>query len=315
MDINKKLKTIYLGSPLLEKEYNDRIVFSKSKIFVNSLITKKVISPEGYNKYIFYTAESLYNRVIIANMLARINFNLFNKLYVFIPNFILNIPIWYPYRKHLNILKKKNFYFILTNSINKIQKNIMILPLFIQRYESHYKLLLKKRIYKLSEKKFCAFIVSNPSNLDRLDFYKKLSKYKKIDSYGKVFKNSNFETKTKVQHLSNSNLFKEYKFVICFENSYESNYITEKLPNVMLGGAVPVYRGAPNVSQYFNTDSFINYDNYGSYDSMIKKIIELDNDDSKYLKFINHPWFTKNNTKSIQKKLSDLNFFLNNIFK
>ena len=90
--------------------------------------------------------------------------------------------------------------------------------------------------------------------------------------------------------LLNQELFRDYKFVICFENSYANDFITEKLPNVMLANSIGIYRGAPNVDEFFNTKSFINYDNYGSYDKMIEKIIELDKDDDKYQKFLEEPF-------------------------
>ena len=116
-----------------------------------------------------------------------------------------------------------------------------------------------------------------------------LSRYKKVDSYGKIFRNC--EIPEELEKLDqwekiNSELYKQYKFVICFENSYSANYITEKLLLVMYANAIPIYRGAPNVSKYFNTKAFINYEDYGrSYEKMIEKIIELDNNDEKYREF------------------------------
>ena len=41
----------------------------------------------------------------------------------------------------------------------------------------------------------------------------------------------------------NRELFRDYKFVICFENSIANDYITEKLPNVMLANSIGIYQG------------------------------------------------------------------------
>ena len=79
------------------------------------------------------------------------------------------------------------------------------------------------------------------------------------------FNNRNLDKIQKLNYLSNSALFKKYRFVICFENSFADEYITEKLPNVMFSGGIPIYRGAPNIGKYFNTESFINFENYGYY--------------------------------------------------
>ncbi|MFT4261024.1 MAG: glycosyltransferase family 10 domain-containing protein [Candidatus Woesearchaeota archaeon] len=185
----------------------------------------------------------------------------------------------------------------------------------MHRFRSHYKTLLKKQKVNHIPKKFCAFIVSNPSNIERLQFYQKLSKYKKVDSFGKIFKNKNFKVIKEIQYLSNPKIYKNYKFVICFENSYADEYITEKLPNAMLGGAIPIYKGANNADHYFNNKSFINYNDYKSFDKMIEKIIELDKDDEKYLEFINREWITPQNKKNIEQKEKEFKEFLDKVFK
>ena len=164
------------------------------------------------------------------------------------------------------------------------------------------------------KKKFCAFIFSNYS-LERIFFFRKLSKYKKVDSYGHVLKNSEVPEKLVKKYPDridlNPRLYKEYKFVICFENSFSKDYITEKLPQAMNGESIPIYRGASNVREYFNTSSFINYEDYDcNYDKMIEKIIELDQDDEKYEEFLKRPWTTKKNLEKIEEKQKDFRNFL-----
>lgn len=263
-------------------------------------------------KIIVYSSENMDNKVIFANAICKLNIKFFNKYYGYIPKFLLNITIWKPYKKYKKLLDQENVFFISTNKTKT--KNTVVTPYFIQLYPNYYKTLKgPKNHSKDSKKKFCAFIVSNPSNLERLDFFKKLSSYKKIDSYGKIFKNSNIYDSKRC--ISNPEIYKNYKFVICFENSYAEDYVTEKLPNVMLGNSIPIYKGAPNISEYFNTESFINFDDYGSFEKIIEKIIELDNDDKKYLKMLNRPWLTEENIKNIGKKELELENFFKNIFK
>jgi hypothetical protein len=51
--------------------------------------------------------------------------------------------------------------------------------------------------------------------------------------------------------------FQGFRFGIAFENSQVPGYITEKIANVKLAGAVPIYWGAPDVASYLNTDAFL----------------------------------------------------------
>ena len=44
---------------------------------------------------------------------------------------------------------------------------------------------------------------------------------------------------------------KSYKYSIIIENSSEVNYFTEKLIDACLLETVPIYWGAPNISEYF----------------------------------------------------------------
>jgi hypothetical protein len=62
-------------------------------------------------------------------------------------------------------------------------------------------------------------------------------------------------------------ILKDVKFSVCTENSYHSsfshNYFTEKLPEVWLGGAVPIYMGCYNINDFgFNNNSYIDLRNF-----------------------------------------------------
>lgn len=51
-----------------------------------------------------------------------------------------------------------------------------------------------------------------------------------------------------------------YKYHIAIENHVYQHHLTEKLPDAFLGYTLPFYHGAPNVSDYFPRDSFIQID-------------------------------------------------------
>ncbi|KPA74923.1 hypothetical protein ABB37_08912 [Leptomonas pyrrhocoris] len=45
-------------------------------------------------------------------------------------------------------------------------------------------------------------------------------------------------------------VFRKYKYVLAFENTVEDGYVTEKVYNALLSGALPLYVGAMNIDQY-----------------------------------------------------------------
>ena len=55
-------------------------------------------------------------------------------------------------------------------------------------------------------------------------------------------------------------VLKNYKFCICFENSYHlPGYITEKIFSCFAAGCIPIYYGAPNIDRYIPKNCFIDY--------------------------------------------------------
>lgn len=77
-------------------------------------------------------------------------------------------------------------------------------------------------------------------------------------------------------------IYRAFKFVIAFENSRVRGYITEKLTTAYLSGAVPVYFGAPDVSDYFNPHSMINCGDYASLVDCANRVLEVHRDLSLY---------------------------------
>jgi hypothetical protein len=155
--------------------------------------------------------------------------------------------------------------------------------------------------------KFCLFMYSNCDEsfkgvADRHNFFHKLQKATNdaVDSLGSCFNNEKNKQETE-KHLNvgydfnrNIKIIKPYKFVIAFENERIPGYITEKLINPMLSGSIPIYYGAPDVKKYFNTESFINVDDFSSFEECIEHILKIDSDDDIYRKMLSKPWINDN---------------------
>lgn len=65
----------------------------------------------------------------------------------------------------------------------------------------------------------------------------------------------------------------DYEYSIAIENSLHPNYITEKLMDCFLGYSMPIYLGAPNISDFYPDNSYVNLKNY-DYLSCIEIIEE-----------------------------------------
>ena len=178
-------------------------------------------------------------------------------------------------------------------------------------YDGYYELALKKIDEYMVNRKFCNFIVSNGDCQDRNNFFAKLSKYKKVDSGGRFANNIGYAVDDKRKFQS------EYKFSIAFENNaYRPGhewYITEKIMEPMTVNSIPLYKGGSRISEDFNTESFVNFHDFHSEDDMIDYIIELDKDDSRYLKMLNKPWFEEYNIPD-NNKIDNIKSFLYKIF-
>jgi hypothetical protein len=159
-----------------------------------------------------------------------------------------------------------------------------------------------------TKNKFCAFVVSNPSAQKRIEFAYKLSVYKRIDSPGRVLNNMPMIS-GRGDQIEKINFLKDYKFNLCFENSSNPGYCTEKIIHAMFMSSIPIYYGDPLVVNDFNVKSFLNWHDYNNDELLLSKIIEIDNNDKLYRDMINEPWFNDNKIPDYILPENVLSFF------
>ncbi len=205
-------------------------------------------------------------------------------------------------------------------------KNYSRLPLYV--YYGAGTNLIKSKNYNPnkileSKTKFCNYIYSKDAK-ERVAFFKELvGKYKQIDAPGKSMNNCAPTLPTKYtklakivqkieqtrgkytvssllsRHIGNwreaiINYQKDYKFTIAFENSSHPGYTTEKIYHPMLANSIPIYWGNPEIGKDFNTKSFVNFHDYYDYKKVADIVIDLDQNEKKYLKILKEPWLKKN---------------------
>lgn len=108
-----------------------------------------------------------------------------------------------------------------------------------------------KAISYFNKIKLLSLIVSNKDmtsgHKKRLDFIKKIREHfgDKVDIFGRG-----------IQSIEDKwDAIEPYKYHIVLENSVTPHYWTEKLSDAYLGGAYPLYYGAPNIYEYFSSNA------------------------------------------------------------
>lgn len=164
--------------------------------------------------------------------------------------------------------------------------------------------------WNLAEQKlgFCSFVVSNPDNPARNEAFKILSRYRPVDSGGRYMNTVGGPVSDKLAFDST------HKFSLCFENGSHPGYTTEKIVEAFAARTVPIYWGDPEVARSFNPDSFIDATGCGSFDEILPRVQELDQDDEKYLRVLREPAFQAD-TPSFEAEYARLEAWLLSIFE
>ena len=159
-------------------------------------------------------------------------------------------------------------------------------PLYcLFNYKSDYEMAKNKHLHADDitgqDRKFCSFVVSNDAGQKaRKEMFDLLSSYKQVDSGGRYLNNIGY-------CVPDKNVFQsQYKFSFAFENCVYPGYTTEKLPQAFAAGTIPIYYGNPEIAKEFNEDAFVNCHQYDTWETVLKRICEIDNNDELYAKML-----------------------------
>jgi hypothetical protein len=184
-----------------------------------------------------------------------------------------------------------------------------------------------KGIKEIKKNKLLSIVTSNKiftkGHKKRYDFALKLKEHfgDRVDLFGRGIRD--FDDKWEV--------LAPYRYSIAIENLDYEDWLTEKLPDCFLTSTFPFYHGCPNVTKYFEPNSFITIDICNISDSirLIKKVVSdpshyssrLDSlEKAKYKYLDKHSFFplcvdivrqvSSKSSKSLQKIIPESN--LNN---
>ena len=245
------------------------------------------------------------------------------KLNIFLS--VENCLFWDHY-KHYNKYGdygNNNISIYLYNHIDKFIKNekyiaIPVIYTRIEYFKKYYEQIKPSVFTPFSQKKFC-LLVSNHSGHEKCFKQRAITTRSGgiLNNIGKVDHISIYKNKIGNSSCYHSNellnLFNEYKFIFCFENSYKNGYITEKLFNAFFSRSIPIYIGPEDTNRYFNKDAYINGFNLDN--KLYYNILKLNQDEDYYNNFINKIKINKDfdnedfiniSNKYFEEKIKDL---------
>ncbi|XP_060929784.1 alpha-(1,3)-fucosyltransferase 4-like [Limanda limanda] len=127
---------------------------------------------------------------------------------------------------------------------------------------------------QLRRPRLVAWVISNWADTQaRVAFYRKLRRYVHVDVYG----NAGRPVPEDGGPGGLARLIGRYQFYLALENSQHTDYITEKLWNAVLAGAVPVVLGPDrkNYERFLPPEAFIHVDDFPTVRGLARYLLML----------------------------------------
>jgi hypothetical protein len=161
----------------------------------------------------------------------------------------------------------------------------------IRYFKFYYPVLIREclDLHPFESKKLCVMIAHTPSKerVQMVEFFH-TKPLEEFDLYGfsPLIPTDRYRGKIAGHPLSREKLFtlNQYRFCLCFENSFINGYITEKIFSCFAAGCIPVYLGAPNVEKYIPKECFIDFRDFSDAESLYRYLKEMSKE--SYLQYL-----------------------------
>lgn len=185
-------------------------------------------------------------------------------------------------------------------------------------YEYDHNIMLRHKrspddITEIRKKGFCSFIQKNPMANKRNWYFHELSKYDHVTSAGPLFNNTDGVMPEGV--VGKVDFMANFKFNLAFENSSYPGYLTERLYEALCSKTIPIYWGSATAALDFNPKAFISYHEYQDDQTFIDAIMELKNNEDKYMEMYLQPMFNDKVPNKYFNTDRILDFFDKNVYK
>ena len=131
-----------------------------------------------------------------------------------------------------------------------------------------------------------AMFISNCGATERLSYLGELMNHIRIDSYGGCHHNMDRKADRYVKNWSaaEKKVLSKYRLAIAYENTISPEYVTEKAFLGLSVGAIPVYKGPPEIYLHIpDRHNIINIDDYASPAELAKYLQRVLDEDELYL--------------------------------
>lgn len=207
----------------------------------------------------------------------------------------------------------KDYSCVLKGELNN--KNIINFPLFVfYKYSYQFVYTFKhKEIVNIPKKDVCVIISNGGDSEGRNHFLNELEKRVSVD-YAGNYKNN--VKRIEAPHCTKefNDYVSQYKIIFSMENSKNKEYITEKILHGFTANNVPIYWGSDSILNYFNGERFIHVKSFDHKEisKSIDKIVEILNDDDKFIDMVNKPIYNDN---YVPLTLTNIAYDIQNLLK
>lgn len=237
----------FIDFPTTKNKYFKRLIKSKFDNLNLLIFESEIIRPDNFDKK---------------------NYIYFNKIFTWKDNIVDNKKIFKLYLPN-KIPKNVDF------NLNKKKKLCTMIA--ANKFKRHPLELYSERISAIRwfEKNnlldFDLFGIAWENYLFKGSF----TKLNGLNFLNKILKSTYTSYKGPVE--SKFQILQKYYFSLCYENSRNIGYITEKIFDSFFAGCVPIYLGAPNITDYVPAETFIDkrkFDSYANLYNYIKNMPE-----------------------------------------
>ena len=143
--------------------------------------------------------------------------------------------------------------------------------------------------------KFCCVLTNNDLGLRKV-VYPRAFQYWMNKGFGIESRGNFLRTHPSIggDEMTKQTYIRDFKFNLCFDNSEYPGWITEKIIHPLIEGVVPIYWGAADVGEEFNTSAMIHARDFGTDIELYDRVIEIAQDEKLFSEMQTQPIFPDN---------------------
>lgn len=162
-----------------------------------------------------------------------------------------------------------------------------------------------------SKEYFCNYIFGHQTQMGiREQILDGLAAYRRVECAG-VHRNNMPDGLTLNIH-NKFDFMRKCKFSISAESVCYPGFTSEKIGHAFRTSSIPIYYGDPDVTKDFNENAFVNYSSFENVDALVKRVIELDQNDDLYIEMLCQHRYVQANFEAVM--LEKFTQYLYNIF-